>query len=167
MDDRRRVAHNEAAYAVLSLPAGLGVIGGIDLDASTSIEGAFGQAAVALLVLDPTLPEREQQTDLGRNLSAICAGAASDARILGIDPEAALIAQPGDRSVAIKHAAGSAIVGSEERALMVITKVGLPVAVRDVGRPEVRAAIERLAAAVLESDGRLDRLQVEQLRRID
>lgn len=117
MDDRRRVAHHEAAHAVLSLRARLGVSGGINLDAPTSVEGSFGQAAVALLVLDSSLPESEQRPDLARNVSVICAGAASDARILGIDPGDALIAQPGDRSLAIRHAADSAIVSSEEEAI--------------------------------------------------
>lgn len=166
MDNRARVAHHEAAHAVLSLRVGLGVSGGIDLDAPTSVAGAFGQAAVALLVLDASLPEPEQRMDLARNLSVICAGAASDARILGIDAKDALVAQPGDRSVAIKHAADSAIVGSDEEAIHAVEEVGLSVASKDVSRPEVWAAIERLAAAVLEAGGQLDRDQVEQLGRI-
>jgi hypothetical protein len=166
MNDRERVAHHEAAHAVLSLRAGFGVSGGIDLDAQTSVEGAFGNAAVALSMLDADLPTAQQQMELGRNLSVICAGAASDARILEIDPEDALLAQPGDYGVAIQYAAGSSIIGNVKDAEYVVTQIALPVAVRDVGRPEVWQAIERLAAALLEAGGRLDRDQVEALGRV-
>lgn len=166
MNHREQVAHHEAAHAVLAICAGIGVNGGIDLDAPTSVDGAFGQAAVKLLVLDSSLSVAEQRQDLARNLKIICAGAASDARIKGITPLEALQAQPGDYGVALQHARSSAVVESEEEAQYVVTEVGLPHAVDALSRVEVWAAIERVASAVIVSGGRLDQNQLEAIGRI-
>ena len=73
MNHRELVAHHEAAHAVLAIRAGIGLSGGIDLDAPTSVDGAFGQAAVSLLVLDDSLPVDEQRLDLARNLPEVWA----------------------------------------------------------------------------------------------
>lgn len=166
MNHREQVAHHEAAHAVLAICAGIGVNGGIDLDASTSVDGAFGQAAVNLLVIDNSMSVAEQRQDLARNLKIICAGAASDARIKGITPLEALQAQPGDYGVALRHARSSAVVESEEEAQYVVNEVGLSHAVEALSRAEVWAAIERVAAAVIVSGGRLDQNQVEAIGRI-
>lgn len=163
MNHREQVAHHEAAHAVLAIRAGIGVSGGIDLDAPTSVDGAFGQAAVSLLVLDDSLPVDEQRLDLARNLSIICAGAASDARIKGVTPLEALEAQPGDYGVALQHAQSCSVVENEEEAQYAVTEVGLSHAVREVARVEVWAAIERVATAVIASGGRLEKDQVTTL----
>ncbi len=163
MNDREKVAHHEAAHAVLAIRAGFGVSGGIDLDAPTSVAGAYGNAAIALLELDETLPEDEQRRDLARNLAIICAGAAADAKTGGIDPSDTLLAQPGDYNLAVRHAAESSIVGGDAEARAVVMNVALPIAVRVVDRADVWAAIERVAAAVLNAGGRLDRDKIESL----
>jgi hypothetical protein len=162
-NQREQIAHHEAAHAVLAIRAGVGVSGGIDLDAPTSVDGAFGQAAVNLLVLDDSLPVNEQRLDLARNLSIICAGAASDARITGAKPLEALEAQPGDYSLALQHARSSSVVESEEEAKHVVTEVGLSHAVKEVARAEVWAAIKRIATAVIASGGQLGKDQVTTL----
>lgn len=163
MNEREQVAHHEAAHAVLAIRAGIGVSGGIDLDAPTSVDGAFGQAAVNLLMLDDSLPVEEQKLDLARNLSIICAGAASDALITGATPLEALEAQPGDYSVALQHARSSSMVESDEEAFYVVTELGLSHAIKEVARVEVWAAIERIATAVIASGGQLEKDQVTAL----
>jgi hypothetical protein len=163
MNDREKVAHHEAAHAVLSIRAGFGVSGGIDLDAPTSVGGAYGNAAVNLLELDDALPEHEQRMDLARNIAVICAGAASDAKISGIEPCKALRAQPGDLKVALEHAGGSTMVRSPKEAVHVVMRIGLLQAVRLINCPEVWLAVERVAAAVLAAGGKLDGNQVTML----
>jgi hypothetical protein len=163
MNNREKVARHEAAHAVLAIRAGFGVSGGIDLDAPTSVEGAYGNAAVSLVELDGTLSEDEQRTDLVRNLAVICAGAAADAKSAGVEPADALRAQPGDYALALRHAAESSIVESHTEAAEVVMNVALPIAVCIVNRADVWAAIERVAAAVLAAGGQLDRDQIESL----
>lgn len=163
MEHREQVAHHEAAHAVVALYLGMGVCGGIDLDAVTSMEGAFGNAAVNLFVADPSLPLEDQRLDLIRNLAVICAGAASDAKVKGETLENALEAQLGDRAVAIDHARAHPIVGSDEEAEHVVMKLGLPHAGTLVGKASVWDAIVRVAEAALSAGGKLDAAEVTAL----
>ncbi len=148
---------------MLAIRSGYGLSGGIDLDAPTSVSGAFGTAAVNLLILDDTLSEDAQRLDLARNLAVICAGAAADAKVSGIDPVDALRAQPGDHALALDHALRSSIVQSEEEAEYVVLNIGLGQAVRLLDQFEIWAAVERVAAAVLAASGKLDADRVKLL----
>jgi len=163
MDYREQVAHHEAAHAVLAIRYNMGISGGIDLDAATSVDGAFGNAAVNLIVLDAELPIKEQRLDLARNLAVVCAGAASDARVKQIAPGDALDAQPGDYRFAVEAAMASSLVADPDEADYVVKEVGLSHAVAEIAKPDVWAVISRVAAAVLDAGGRLSQADIEAL----
>jgi hypothetical protein len=101
MDYSERVAYHEAAHAVLAHRLGAQVLQqGIDITAPSSVEGAYGKAAVSVFAHEDTLDETEQRRAVVHSLAIICAGAASDAKILGRALPEALAQQPGDENVA-------------------------------------------------------------------
>ncbi|WP_460448299.1 hypothetical protein [Alsobacter sp. SYSU BS001988] len=75
---------------------------GIDLNAPSSANDAFGHAGVLLIDDDDQLPLETQQWDLIRNFMVICAGAASDAKITGMEIGEALSRQVSDHNVALQ-----------------------------------------------------------------
>lgn len=162
MEDRAKVAHHEAAHAVLAYVWDLGLADGIDLDAATSVEGAFGNVQVYVRAIDGSLPEEVQQADLICNLSVYCAGAASDAKIKQIDPFEALRAQPGDFGEALRHARSSPLLTDEAMALAAV-KVGLATAVGWLEKPYIWVRVERVANAALEVRGKLGKDEIEAL----
>src|SRR5438552_2718456 len=102
MQHRERIAHHEAAHVVMAWFWGAGVLDqGMDIDAPSSVEGAYGRAAVSLFLDDEGFDFEERARDLLRNLTIIFAGAASDAKIAGKSLNAAIDDQPGDKNVAL------------------------------------------------------------------
>jgi hypothetical protein len=152
---REQLAHHEAAHAVLALHFGAGLASqGIDLDAPTSVQGAYGTASVNLFVPDLTEPQAEQLKVCGSSLAIVCAGAASDARVLGIPLADALAAQPGDESTARQHVAlypFGQTRGDQDNALT----AGLEIAERTLQAPGVWDAVEAVAREVLIVGGKL------------
>ncbi len=56
MSYRRQVAHHESAHAVVSARCGGGsMLQGIDINAASSVKGAFGNAGDRMLIYDDTL----------------------------------------------------------------------------------------------------------------
>lgn len=81
MENRERIAHHEAAHAVIAYVQGVRV-GGIDIDSSFSPTGKGG----AILLLEDFVEEDSEDDKRGilfRSLMIACAGAACDAKILG------------------------------------------------------------------------------------
>lgn len=171
MEYREQVAHHEAAHVVISHIFGGGPTGhGIDLDAPTSVPGAFGNAGVATLIHDPDLPEKEQKIDLGRNVAIILAGAAADARTKGCAIDEALQSQPSDVRIARDTIARSPLIPTagrdpaevqEEREI--VFRIGLQLAEQRLARPDIWAQVETIATACLANGGKLSKQQIEQL----
>lgn len=171
MDYREQVAHHEAAHVVVSHIFGGGPTGhGIDLDAPTSVAGAFGNAGVATLIHDPDLPEDEQRKDLGRNVAIILAGAAADARTKGCAIDEALQAQPSDVQIARDTIALSSLISTADRdpaevqkEREIVFQIGCQLAEQRLARPDVWALVEKIAKACLANGGKLSKQQIEDL----
>lgn len=162
MTERERIAHHEAAHAVLALYFGMTLSCGIDLDGATSVAGASGTVGVNLFVADLNVPEAEQQIDLVRNLAVFCAGAASDAKLRGEQPDYALTKQPGDRKAAIAHALNHPLVSSMEEAEYVVS-MALTKASQYLEKDEIWDWIARVAAACVLSS-KMQQPAIEALR---
>lgn len=160
MNHRERVAHHEAAHAVIAIfyKAGL-TAHGIDLNAPTSVQGASGNAGVNIYVPDFSDPEPELRITCISNLAIICAGAAADARIEGTPLRGALASQTGDEAVARQEAARYPFCSTPaeiEGALV----VALDVVWNVLAKPHVWSAVEALAAKLLAQGGKLSSRQV-------
>jgi hypothetical protein len=169
MGYREQVAHHEAAHAWTAHYYGAGLAeGGINLDTHSSGEGASRSIGVHLFNQDASLPVDEQMALLLTNLQIICAGAASDAKLKGIEPDEALRQEPGDEDVALKLLAQSPLIDKtdQSRADKEIDLV-LSVAVTEIARlldkPETWSVVQRLARGVLEAGGKLSKVDIERL----
>lgn len=163
MNHIEQVAHHEAAHAVLAIHYGMGLSGGIDLRAETSVDGAFGNVAVNLWQFDPTSSLEEQRRMLACNLAVVCAGASSDAKLKGISLGSALDAQPGDYKNAIEIARISGLADDENEVDYLVKDIGLVLASKDLAKREVWDAIVRVATATLKAGGKLSKEQVAAL----
>jgi hypothetical protein len=168
MEHRARIAHHEAAHVVLAVFYGTGVNEqGIDLNASTSVEGAYGNAAVNLFAHDASLEQQEQQKDLLRNLCIVCAGAASDAKILNRSLREALSQQPGDEKVALRLLAQSTLISRENKSDAqkkeeeCILEIALEKARDILGKTDVWALVEEIAQECLRKGGHLTKAEIE------
>jgi hypothetical protein len=167
MQYRERVAHHEAAHMVLAVQIGAGIGDqGMDLNAPTSTEGAYGNATVMLLIHDASQTIEEQKEDLLRNLVIICAGAASDAKLMVRPLREALRRQPGDEKDARKLIAQSPLTEKndehtrrEEEELLL--NKALELAARQLEKPIVWKTIQEVARATLNEGGRLTKPQIE------
>ncbi|WP_458439088.1 hypothetical protein [Methylorubrum extorquens] len=166
-----QVAHHEAAHVVISHMFGGGPTGhGIDIHAPSSVIGAFGNAGVATLIHDLSLPVEEQRKDLVRNVAIICAGAASDARTKGCSIDQAIQAQPSDLRFARDMIDNSTLIPTDSRSVDdlkrerdAVLKVGLETAEHHVARPEVWALVEKIARACIANGGKISREEIEDL----
>ncbi|EIZ81893.1 hypothetical protein WYO_5481 [Methylobacterium sp. GXF4] len=171
MEYREQVAHHEAAHVVISHIFGGGPTGhGIDLDAPTSVAGAFGNAGVATLIHDPDLPEDEQRKNLGRNVAIILAGAVADTRTKGCAVDEALQAQPSDVRIAQDTIALSPLISTADRdpaevqeERKIVFQVGLQLAEQRLARPDIWAQVVTIATACLANGGKLSKQQIEKL----
>jgi hypothetical protein len=164
---RTQVAYHEAAHIVVSVAFRLEVPDrGIDLDSATSVEGAHGNALVNLIVDDPGLSQAERRNDLVRNLAIVCAGAASDARLLGRSLRDALRQQPSDESVALDLIRASPLLSSDENGSPdtegeFVLALGLETAESKLQSPSVWAAVETIAKAAVRAGGQLTRAEIQ------
>ncbi len=111
MDQRERIAHHEAAHAVVALAMGLPApSAGIDIDRENPETGGLGSFFATMWTIEDlthltgSALEKAQAEEVKYarfNLMAILAGAACDSRVLGEDLMDALSQQPGDRAAAI------------------------------------------------------------------
>lgn len=171
MDYREQVAHHEAAHVVISHIFGGGPTEhGIDINAPSSMLGAFGNAGVQKLVHDPSLPEQEQRNNLTKNVAITCAGAAADARTVNRSLKQALQMQPSDLRVAQAEIARSPLIqiaGRSPSAVQVdrndALQAGLDTAEHHVARPDVWALVEKIAKACLANSGKLSKEEIEKL----
>lgn len=162
MDYRQRVAHHEAAHVVISAHFGGGpTLHGIDINAASSVSGAFGNAGVGLPDHDNTLPIEEQRFDLTKNIAIICAGAAADARTTNRNINDALQSQPGDLAVARAEIAKSPLVGADEDED--VLQAGLATAETLLAKPDFWDAVVKIAEACLANDGKLSKDEIEAL----
>lgn len=165
MNYREKVAHHEAAHVVVSARYGGGpMLHGIDINAASSVAGAFGNAGVGTLVHDDTLSLDQQQVDLMRNLIIICAGAGADARTNATDIRGAFGKQPGDHSAAVAAIVQSPLTtdpGQEE--IDFLLGIALDRTEEVLAEPHVWDMVERIAAACLSNDGRLSKAQIEEI----
>jgi hypothetical protein len=132
---------------------------GIDIDAPSSVEGAFGRAGVNIFRHDPTATEQEQQSLLRDNIAITCAGAASDARLTGRTLREALRRQPGDQRAAMQLLEASPLVQLRDREE--VYQLLLNFTEELVNKPEIWNAIEQVAQACLDEGGQLSRAQIE------
>ena len=167
MEFRRRVAHHEAAHAVIAYLHGLGLSEhGIDLDAETSVEGAYGGAGVLLIAPDPEAEAAAERLALFQNLMVVCAGAASDAKIELRELRAALSAQPGDERVALSLLAESTTIEAEtteerEAQTSYVLQLALGHVREKLDKPEVWNAVTSLADKVVRNGGVLSKSQID------
>jgi hypothetical protein len=169
MDYREQVAHHEAAHAWTAHYYGAGLPeGGIDLDAGSSDEGASVHATVHLFNQNESLPVDEQMALLLTNLQIICAGAASDAKLKGIEPDEALRQQSGDEDVALKLLAQSPLIdktdqSKAEKEIDLVLSVAVTEIARLLDKPETWSVVQKLARGVLDAGGKLSKLDIERL----
>jgi hypothetical protein len=163
MNDRLKVAHHEAAHAVVAYTVGAGIHAGIDLDTPSSVGGAFGCAAVNIFS-PPREDEglQEAQEILLSNIKIVCAGAASDAKILRRDIYKALDEQPGDKSFAEELLKNSPLIGSLEEAQFVLNK-GLCLVEKMLQDPQIWGAVESIAQNCIKEKGRLSKIEIEKI----
>ena len=163
MDDRKKVAHHEAAHAVVAHSVGAGIVeGGIDIDAPSSVEGAYGRTAVNIFAHEESLTETQQKESVIHSLAIICAGAASDARLLNRPLDEALAAQSADASEAKKFLADNPLVETPEEAEFLL-KEAMRYTAKILDRPEIWSAIELVAEECIKNDGKLSKAQIEGL----
>jgi hypothetical protein len=168
MEHSEKVAHHEAAHAVIAVLCGAGLSDhGIDLNAPTSSPGAFGNAGAMLFDHDATLPKDEQQRLLLGNLMTICAGSASDAKISGIELSEALARQPGDKQKALQQLQSTPLIDQDgdgadverdfllEHVLDRLTKM--------LAKSEVWTIIQDVANAALLRGGVLSKADVQEI----
>ncbi|MGT2478827.1 hypothetical protein ACU4GR_08010 (plasmid) [Methylobacterium oryzae CBMB20] len=171
MDYREQVAHHEAAHVVISHIFGGGPTEhGIDINAPSSMLGAFGNAGVQKLVHDPSLSEPEQRNDLIKNVAMTCAGAAADAWTMNRSLKQALQMQPSDLKVAQDEIAQSPLIQIAGRSPSAVQadrdaalQAGLDTAEYHLARPDVWALVQKVATACLANGGKLSKQQIEQL----
>jgi len=167
MYNEKRFALHEAAHSIIAIVVGSGISNhGIDLNASTSVEGAFGNAGANLFVYDPVLGEEEQRNRLMANLGIIVAGAVSDSLALEIPLREALRRQPGDEKVATDLLSNSSLLDiqdQKQKAELIeeLLNASLKQTQRSIQDPAVWEKIEAVARAALKSKGRLSKRQIE------
>ncbi len=103
--------------------------------------------------------EAEQFRDLGNLLAVTLAGAASDARIKGIDPMEALRDQPGDLQVAKDFCSQYPFAQSDGQATAL--HYGMQIAIKKLEKSEAWAAVCAVARACLAANGQLTKEQIE------
>lgn len=160
MQYREQVAHHEAAHAVMALIVGHGLSHhGMNIDAPTSVAGAFGQTGVMTFSADLSQTADDQFEDLGCLLAVTLAGAASDARIKGVELEVALEAQPGDLQVAKGLCSQYPFAQGEGET--VALRYGLQIAASKLEAEEAWEAVCAVARACLAANGQLSKKQIE------
>ncbi|MCJ2115710.1 hypothetical protein MKK65_03730 [Methylobacterium sp. J-001] len=171
MNYREQVAHHEAAHVVIShIFRGGPTAHGIDINAPSSMIGAFGNAGVQKLVHDPALPKEEQRNDLIKNVAMTCAGAAADARTMNRPLTQALLMQLGDLKVAQTEIAQSPLIPTSGRSPSTVQvdrdealQAGLETAEHHLARPDIWALVEKIAKACLANGGKLSKEEIEDL----
>ena len=164
MLDRIRVAHHEAAHVVLALRSSAGLSEhGIDLDAPTTVEDAYGIASVNVFDHDESVDEEQQRALLINSLAIICAGAASDAKLRGSALWASLRRQQGDRNAALKLLTASPLIdATNKKEIVFVLRGTLKKTAQTLDDPAVWNEVKIVAQATLDSGGRLTRSQIEQ-----
>jgi hypothetical protein len=163
MDDREKVAHHEAAHVVMSVQLGASVPGqGIDIDAPSSVEGAYGNAWVNIFAQDPNPEEDEQIKILRDNLAIVCAGIASDAKLMGRSLREALSRQPSDEQLARELLGNSPLVDTKELQEYILDGV-LRFVERAFEDKIIWSAVQEIARACIKEGGRLSKSQIEQI----
>lgn len=168
MDIRTQVAHHEAAHVVVSAAFGLEIPErGIDLDAATSVDGAFGNALVNLFVDDPSLSDEQRRKDLVTNVAVVCAGPASDARLLGRSLREALSMQPSDEAIALQLIRASPLLegpaASHAEEAELVIEAGLEAAEAKLGVAANWEAVEAVARAAVQAGGALSKDGIERV----
>lgn len=167
MDQRTRVAHHEAAHIWVANHQGAGIPEvGLNIDAPSSVEGAFGHAWVHFFEIDPGMDEIEQMELLARNTRIICAGAASDAKITGVELRQALENQPGDQALAIQRLRASPLIQREEsdqaaKLVELILTNSLDRVAKLFAMKENWEAVRRVALAAIRAGGKLSKSEIE------
>lgn len=157
MTEQERIAHHEAAHAVLTVLAGINVAAeGIDLAYTNPSTGSSGGLFGMLFDIDlsalksPELEAEQQKHDkeIQLNGGIVAAGAASDAKLLRLDPWEALQEQPSDLRMMrdlLKRAQLSSSQEVEEDHI----RTQLGEAVLALQNPIIWEAVEAVATAVL------------------
>jgi hypothetical protein len=163
MTHEQKVAHHEAAHVAVSRAlGGSAQPEGIDLNAESSVPGAYGRAMASVFPDNPTGTDIERREALFDSLVAICAGAASDAKIEGISLREALERQPGDKSEALKLLDSSPLIEKPEEKIALLDRA-LERAADYLNSPIVGKAVEEIAQATLKAGGRLDGAEIESI----
>ena len=159
MTEQERIAHHEAAHAVLTIVAGIGVAArGIDLAYTNTSTGSSGGLFGNLFDIDlsdlksPEL-EAEQQankTEIDLNGAIVAAGAASDAKLLRLDPWVALQQQRSDLQM-MQTLLRRARLSSSQEVEDALIRNQLSEAVSVLENPVIWKAVEAVAAAVVTS----------------
>lgn len=157
MTELERIAHHEAAHAVLTILAGLDVAAeGIDLAYTNPSTGSSGGLFGNLFDIDlsalksPELETQQQENmkEINLNGAIVAAGAASDAKLLGLDPWEALQEQPSDLRM-MRNLLKRAQLSSSPKVEEAHIRSQLREAVLALQNPIFWEAIEAVATAVL------------------
>ena len=167
--ERTRVAMHEAAHVVVATVLGTGAAKeGIDLNAESSVRGAYGNAAVQKYLITDADDLDTQKNLLVRNVAMMLAGPACDARTLGRSLDEAMAKQPGDVATAkseiarLPAARGMSVEQIDTMTGMVMD-AALETAVSVLSKPTHWATVERVAQASLANNGILSQEQIQDL----
>lgn len=157
MTEQERIAHHEAAHAVLTILAAIGVAAkGIDLAYTNASTGSSGGLFGKLFDIDlsdlksPELESEQQANEKEINLNGgiVAAGAASDAKLLRLDPWVALQQQHSDLQV-MRNLLRRAQLSSNQEVEDALIRNQLSEAVSALENPIIWKAVEAVAAAVV------------------
>ena len=168
MDQRERIAHHEAAHAVMMIFTKVGVPpGGISIDLVNPATSGLGSVDGRLYDIDlrdlsgPALEARQKEEAPAAmcNGLVILAGAVADAKVEGRDAWDCLIEQTSDLSQArdmLRRGQYASVAAQEDQAL----KVQLDEAKEVLEEREIWAAVQAVARAVLKT-GKLSGPEIE------
>ena len=159
---RKDTAHHEAAHAVASYHAADRRVPerGIDLDAATR-DGARGNIATFIFPYDPDGDEEGEMKYFWANLMIICAGPASDARLIKVSLEEAIRQQPSDYENAVKAINATPFARDIEPAEVIAEAMRRAVAW--LNEDGIWAQVQAVASAALAKEGRLSGPEISEI----
>lgn len=161
MNDRERIAYHEAAHVTVAVEVGLSVQdGGMDIDAPSSVDGAYGRALLHFFQQRWAQIDEDHAEVLLANLTVALAGAVSDAKFLGNTLRQSLRDQQGDEAQARKLIVEATGIDNEDEIERVL-EMALKKTEAVLNNPRLWRKVEKLARSVIEAGGKLSKIEIE------
>lgn len=161
MNDRERIAFHEAAHVTVAVEAGLSVQdGGIDIDAPSSVDGAYGRALLHFFQQRRAQIDEDNAQVLLVNLTVALAGAVSDSKFLGKTLRQSLRDQSGDEAEARKLIVEATAIDKEDE-IERILEMALKKTEAVLNNSRLWRKVETLAKSVMEAGGKLSKIEIE------